>query len=748
VISALACLLPYFLGFEPIDTDVSTVGYKDAMSTVIVALSCAFPIALDTLLDSKHPDSVMLPRWTHLLTMLIPNGLLYCLPRSPVLLVGCSFARELLIRGALMSHMFNDPEFFSTYYQRIFGFTMALFALDLNIRTWYCTLHSVIPRYIYRLTTGMVGLSFLMVIYVIIQKTISTYELTEKATKSTVKGMPGYRKYCHYYTILLLISMTAKVAIRYTVMRTSFATISDAYLLYGPLNLCDVFVSVVAALIPLHVLRHDKTLAEEYSQTVYTLKASFLSYIYREMRCNLRTLQHIVSQSINSEVFPLNDFSIMASWNEFYGVCAMSNSLLDEIILLDDVNSGNKRYHKERANSRDILSNAIAPLEFKAKQADVKLSYDEIHCPPSSSGSDGLLVYADVQALTIALRTLVEYSIGHASPGTYVDVSISHSENESNAILLANKSTTIQKNMICVSILFHCEHKINVPLETTEDHIFGLGNASSSGIGLAAVADIVQKHNGTFSLIDRPVPRYQILLPCAGLNVSNTIPLRSGDTQDDEPRQHSECSMLSEQDNTGQKDGSDTHAEANSVNTEHRRVVLSEVYFPCAVIVSPVNSPDASVIREALCDHVQVVKEVHSESQIVEYISNHCTWSKPISIIFLHRGATNKKPHVLTSKWRKMGYDGVIVLISDMNYPDSNERFLACGGNAVLLCALSGDRLVRRVDVEEVLVDAFCLNNQPSRPLSIKCKKISPPSLHISQSSKVAAVSCSIDEVV
>eukprot|EP00602_Paraphysomonas_sp_CaronLab_P013558 CAMPEP_0185044550 /NCGR_PEP_ID=MMETSP1103-20130426/43500_1 /TAXON_ID=36769 /ORGANISM="Paraphysomonas bandaiensis, Strain Caron Lab Isolate" /LENGTH=566 /DNA_ID=CAMNT_0027584807 /DNA_START=643 /DNA_END=2343 /DNA_ORIENTATION=+ len=542
------------------------------------------------------------------------------------------------------------------------------------------------------------------------------YEQSEKPSKSTTKGMLGHKKYCHYYSVLLMVSLVAKVVIRYAVLRNSFATINDGYSLYGPQNLCDVFFSVVAALIPLHVLRHDKAIAEEYSQKVHSVKASFLSYVYREMRCALHTLQHIVSQSIHTNA-PTDGAPTEMSWDEFYGICALSNSLLDEVLLLDDVFSGSVKYTKETIKIKDILHSAAQPLKLKAKQADVKLSLDSTNMRPAAD-TDQLLVHVDVFSLTISLRTLLEYSIVHSSTGCVVNVCLSQmikSTHGSTSGVNKSHSDPAPLNMVCIDIVFNSDKQMCEPCLSIEDHIYALDKDCTTGIGLSAVSQIVERHRGMFSATDVPTPRFQVLLPCTGAVLSNHLPQSSEITQDEDVRR-----------NTGRIAAQIGNlAEADSVNLEPSTVALSAVNFPCVMIVSPENSPDASVIRETLCGYVDVIKQVHSESQIIEYINNHCTWSKRISIIFLIRSVSNKKPHVLALKWRKMGYDGVIVLISDLNYPDSNERFLAYGGDAVLLCPITGDRLVRRVDVEEVLLDAYSLTTLSNSPLPVKWKKCS-----------------------
>lgn len=95
------------------------------------------------------------------------------------------------------------------------------------------------------------------------------------------------------------------------------------------------------------------------------------------------------------------------------------------------------------------------------------------------------------------------------------------------------------------------------------------------------------------------------------------------------------------------------------------------------------------------CKHVLFAK---SDTEIISTISNVLLCLKSINLIILDTDRNSTlTSSVLMAKLRKLGYIGFAVLLSSQKSPDTNERFLNCGGDGILWKPVTNIKAIQRV---------------------------------------------------
>lgn len=87
-----------------------------------------------------------------------------------------------------------------------------------------------------------------------------------------------------------------------------------------------------------------------------------------------------------------------------------------------------------------------------------------------------------------------------------------------------------------------------------------------------------------------------------------------------------------------------------------------------------------------------------TDTEIISIISNSLMCLKSINLIILDTDRNSSlTSSVLMAKLRKLGYIGFAVLLSSQKYPDTNERFLNCGGDGILWKPVTNIKAIQRV---------------------------------------------------
>ena len=94
-------------------------------------------------------------------------------------------------------------------------------------------------------------------------------------------------------------------------------------------------------------------------------------------------------------------------------------------------------------------------------------------------------------------------------------------------------------------------------------------------------------------------------------------------------------------------------------------------------------------------------KQIHypkSDGEIITMMTNALISLKTINLLVLDTDRNaSLTSSVLMAKLRKLGYCGFAVLLSSENFPDTNERFLNCGGDGILWKPIKNIKAIQRV---------------------------------------------------
>lgn len=80
--------------------------------------------------------------------------------------------------------------------------------------------------------------------------------------------------------------------------------------------------------------------------------------------------------------------------------------------------------------------------------------------------------------------------------------------------------------------------------------------------------------------------------------------------------------------------------------------------------------------------------EVSTLSQLIDRTSS-------VDLIVLNYSSDSYDPIKILIRFRRLGYVGFAVLISHQLYPSTNDKFLSCGGDAILLSPITSPCLER-----------------------------------------------------
>lgn len=124
------------------------------------------------------------------------------------------------------------------------------------------------------------------------------------------------------------------------------------------------------------------------------------------------------------------------------------------------------------------------------------------------------------------------------------------------------------------------------------------------------------------------------------------------------------------------------------------------------VVIASACRESTDLVNDVLrqCASVQRVDVTYNEKKTIDEVDESINLAEHIGVIFIHCELPGRKPHMIISRLRRLGFKGTSVLLSHENFPDTNERFTSCGGNVVLKKPYD----VR--DIEKVLIDLHIEN--------------------------------------
>lgn len=693
VISALSLLSPWALGREvEAQPDVQAAGYEFSRYAEAFAIGVAFPIIVEAIIDRKLPHTITLPRWAHITSLTVPNIVLFLSPNQTLRLC-VSFTREVMFRGFLMSHMFNEKERFTPVQRWLYFFIMIVFCVHAHTTMWsyICGSECLGDNLIYTLLV----IACLVAISVVVH---------------FVRKTPAHKvdKHAVVYSILVVVSVVVKGTVKAAVYGAD--TFPNNYYT-GLIAAWDAILSMFAATIPSRIARNERDL----SQYHLTTKKNFIRFLSNEYHLSLKTIITGV-EITNSTVQSYCDMPYMAGVQRLLTdvrySCDMAGRLLDNVMLVDEIKDNALSLIRLEHPVFDIINEAVKPLEQVAAHAQVDLRYSSAeHLDTCLLGA---MVNVDKTQFIQALRNLISHAINVTPQGQSVEVfcfarygsPIKKPPTSSVRIYAVDEESGLERpqedssraiEKVCIEI--H-DHGPGVPEEVQQDlfkdsmidNYRSRTITANAEIGLYVAQSIISLHDGRIGVYSE---ENKGCIFSMEISVSS---VRDGGeiTSENEIR---ECCELVQDTPTGMPS---LPVEEPTNFLPHERTRYTDVSLDRALIVSS-NSNDLRTLYDVLKPCTADIVKVNSYSDALSEIRNSLYEMRPYNVLFLdsmmHMMHDNNALAMM-SLFRKKGYTGIAALVSDKNFPDTNEKFPLRGGQHVLLRPLVVN------EVKQVLIDA------------------------------------------
>jgi signal transduction histidine kinase len=243
---------------------------------------------------------------------------------------------------------------------------------------------------------------------------------------------------------------------------------------------------VVAALMgTVHMLsgetlvRYNRTLLEE-SRHLDELKTMFLRLTGHELRTPLTTIRGYTSLLQDGDLGPLDDH-VRTAVAAMSTAAASGLSMLDRLVELARLESGEEALHRERRDLDELVALAVAPLRDTARDRGVVLDVE-------ASGEASV----DAEELSIAIRNLIANALKYAASGGVVKVSARRLDGYAE-IAVTDRGPGIPPAE--ADRLFERYYR------TEQERV---GDDDGSGLGLYIVRRIAELHGGEATVQSSP----------------------------------------------------------------------------------------------------------------------------------------------------------------------------------------------------------------------------------------------------
>eukprot|EP00602_Paraphysomonas_sp_CaronLab_P008615 CAMPEP_0185034368 /NCGR_PEP_ID=MMETSP1103-20130426/24194_1 /TAXON_ID=36769 /ORGANISM="Paraphysomonas bandaiensis, Strain Caron Lab Isolate" /LENGTH=549 /DNA_ID=CAMNT_0027570999 /DNA_START=752 /DNA_END=2401 /DNA_ORIENTATION=+ len=513
------------------------------------------------------------------------------------------------------------------------------------------------------------------------------------------------------YSSLVVISTFIKGAVKVTVYGAD--NFADNFFA-AEVTALDAVISMVAATIPSRVARQERDL----SLYLLTTKKQFIRFLANEYRHSLNTIitgVDLAKSTVQSYCDPylLGVLRLLA--NIRYS-CDMACGLLDNVVLVDELKDNALTLSCVEQPVFSLINEAVLPLEQVAKHAKVDLQYKASgHVDPSLRG---VMAYIDKLQLIQALRNLVFHAIKVTPSSEKVEIfafarrgcARSHPARAGSKVYAVvdemepgheHESQLEAYDAICIEI--H-DRGPGVPEEKWCDLFEGNLTGShksktitvATDLGLYVAQNIIHLHGGkigVFSEEDRGCI-FSVEIPVS--SVSNR-PLTTYPTGPDDAHTHAKIEeepML--------ESGSSLSTTFLEYSHGEHGICIKDVILKRALVISG-SSNTVNQICNILEAHTTEVVTMDNYPSAMHEMNISIRDMRPFNIVFFDSAMAGVNVLDMVSRFRKNGYVGIAVLVTDENFPDTNEKFKFRGGQHVFMRPLNAN------DVERALVEAYQL---------------------------------------
>lgn len=223
--------------------------YKYLMELCISSISLSIPLLIDLILDINLSKYILLPRWMHIIGLIIPNIILYNTYSNYIWY--CTFYSQIIfIYGGLLMNMFNDKKLFTIKRKQIYISFIIILSLyfQYNLTLIRCTHNCYTLNQIQPIINIFMICTIGVFITTILQMLWSTnFSFGEKD--------------CVLYSFLVSFSLIVSVTFRILLMNQKNAS-STAEILTLTATSMNILIAVISSILPSRRARKERDLAQ------------------------------------------------------------------------------------------------------------------------------------------------------------------------------------------------------------------------------------------------------------------------------------------------------------------------------------------------------------------------------------------------------------------------------------------------------------------------------------------------------
>eukprot|EP00602_Paraphysomonas_sp_CaronLab_P008571 CAMPEP_0185035458 /NCGR_PEP_ID=MMETSP1103-20130426/26856_1 /TAXON_ID=36769 /ORGANISM="Paraphysomonas bandaiensis, Strain Caron Lab Isolate" /LENGTH=477 /DNA_ID=CAMNT_0027572543 /DNA_START=896 /DNA_END=2329 /DNA_ORIENTATION=+ len=461
----------------------------------------------------------------------------------------------------------------------------------------------------------------------------------------------------------------------------------------------DIFICILATSIPGRQARHEKTIA----QMVLESKRDYVSYISHEIRTPLNSVYMGIQLLSKEWGRDFKSVDVGAILGDIDDSCKVAIDILNELLLVNKLETGNIELEKELIVAVDLIKNVTAPFSVQARQKGVEYNFTgDSHVDPILVASD-THVCVDTRKISQVLRNLVSNALKFTPKGGRVDVysyltrkaspmskTLSHPPHSIQpSATQCGKTEDIPNDQLRFGAsnfdLADCKLRIEVHdtgVGISPDNmqrLFGeivqfnaskLQNGGGSGIGLWISKKIMDLHGGRIGVRSELGKGSMFFVE---MDVATNVLKAS--------RRYTTTAVML------------PSLPMRSSSSEYIQEIGNDSIDGTKVLVVDDSTVNRKMMKRLLGPKVGQLCEaengIKAVAKVHESIENGC----PYDVIFMDANMPEMCGTDATVLIRDMGYNGMIIFLTGNVLPEEYDRIKSAGADEVIIKPCTLDRL-------------------------------------------------------
>mmetsp|Transcript_10853 Transcript_10853/g.16519 ORF Transcript_10853/g.16519 Transcript_10853/m.16519 type:complete len:747 (-) Transcript_10853:200-2440(-) len=726
IIASISSFFPLYINVNGADFSYfdqkSSFDWKEYRLLCLAAVSTALPLFLDTLLDFKLPLRITGPRWVFVLALIIPNAISFFSTRvitahTVSVAVCCVFCREFLMNGALLSFLLHR----NCNKRTVIATSVMAFLTIVVLHIRLCFVFGV----------SLYGVGWMRATYAL--SSLRDLLLFAICTKRFVSMQPNSEEYMDtIYASLPVVGVALKAIVVFGADQLTY------------MIAVDIFLCIVATVLPGRHARHEKSIAEHILQS----KRDFVSYISHELRTPLNTV-YMGIQLLSSRMSSLHcdkqsDLHDIVS--DIESSCCIAIDILSDLLVVNKVEDGVLQLDRKEQSVRQLLSTVVDPFNVQAQQKQIIFEHsDAKHLDPSIAEEE-TRICVDVSKFSQVLRNLISNALKFTPSGGRVDLYAFLTTRPPYDSATKNKANPIRRNTRVFSSMSESSVTHNQLADSSssdasttvlriEVHDTGPGvseenqkrlfneivqfNAAElqggggSGLGLWISKAIMDHHGGTLGVISTPgmgsifYIEVEVLPPASstcstdGCDKFSLSESREAIISPSSIRKMSSAFRRYIPVSPKVNIVSDCEpAESAERKDSLERLTVGNITINKVLVVD-----DSSVNRKMICrllvPLVGSVSQAGDGAEALQLVTDALNEGNSYDIVFMDVNMPVMDGVRATRLMRSAGYKGYITFLTGNAMPEERASFFSAGGDDVLIkpCTLA--------NLEGVLIAAY-----------------------------------------